>query len=472
MSALGYEGWVRGLRPVRDEGEHGDAPCVAGAIPSDLRGALYRCGPSQRVLPPQGEGALHLFDGDGLVHKIDLRDGRARHASRFVRTASFVLEQRAGVFNQDCLGVRAPSPVRGVPMRQQQNTHVIAHANRLFALVESAAPVEIAFDSLRRLGEHDFGLGLAGRPLAAHPKIDAATGELFAHTSYPLAPYLQLHKIDAAGRAAWSVGVELPFPAWVHDIALTSKYVVVPLSPVAIDVRQVDGRWIPTDPYAVREGEPLRWLVCSREDGRVVARFESREAGAVVHCGRAVEDGDDLVVEAVTYDRPAAYLQWLKVARSGGWVPGAHARYARHRLHGGKASADATILVERSSEFPRVDDRLVGRDARYTYLAVGGERADSRAPAAWNRIAKLDAHRDSFEEHALPEDTWAGEPVFAPRVGAAGEDDGYVLVVAYDARDDASLLYVLDARAIAGAPVAVVSLPSRVPFGFHGSFVS
>ncbi|MGZ6972072.1 MAG: carotenoid oxygenase family protein, partial [Thermoanaerobaculia bacterium] len=73
---------------------------------------------------------------------------------------------------------------------------------------------------------------------------------------------------------------------------------------------------------------------------------------------------------------------------------------------------------------------------------------------------------------ALPADVWAGEPVFAPRAGATGEDDGYVLVVTYDARADRSLLFVLDARAIASPPVAVIALGARIPFGFHGSFVS
>jgi carotenoid cleavage dioxygenase-like enzyme len=41
----------------------------------------------------------------------------------------------------------------------------------------------------------------------------------------------------------------------------------------------------------------------------------------------------------------------------------------------------------------------------------------------------------------------------------------------YDATRDASDFVILDAGDIAGAPVASVALPQRVPFGFHGNWI-
>jgi len=47
-----------------------------------------------------------------------------------------------------------------------------------------------------------------------------------------------------------------------------------------------------------------------------------------------------------------------------------------------------------------------------------------------------------------------------------------VLALTYDQARDASDFYVLDARHIAGEPIARVILPHRVPYGFHGNWVA
>lgn len=48
---------------------------------------------------------------------------------------------------------------------------------------------------------------------------------------------------------------------------------------------------------------------------------------------------------------------------------------------------------------------------------------------------------------------------------------GWILTVVYDATIDSSELHILDAEDITGPEVASISLPQRVPFGFHGNWV-
>ena len=59
-----------------------------------------------------------------------------------------------------------------------------------------------------------------------------------------------------------------------------------------------------------------------------------------------------------------------------------------------------------------------------------------------------------------------------PRSDTSDEDDGYVLVLAYDQAKDTSNFHILDARNIDGEPLAVVHLPHRIPYGFHGNWVA
>jgi len=71
----------------------------------------------------------------------------------------------------------------------------------------------------------------------------------------------------------------------------------------------------------------------------------------------------------------------------------------------------------------------------------------------------------------LPAKKFTGEPIFAPKTNANREDDGYLLVVVYDAEKNSSSLAIMDARNIEKGPVAEIKLPARLPYGLHGSWV-
>jgi hypothetical protein len=60
------------------------------------------------------------------------------------------------------------------------------------------------------------------------------------------------------------------------------------------------------------------------------------------------------------------------------------------------------------------------------------------------------------------------EAVFAPADTATNH--GWPLTYVYDANTDRSDLVIIDIDRVADEPVAVVHLPRRVPYGFHGSW--
>lgn len=464
-----YQSWVRGLRPVLEECDYS---VVAPDLPDDLSGTLYRCGPSQRILPTTGFAGLHLFDGDGLVHRFELGDKRVRCKSQFVRSASFLSEQRAGSFNQHALGSRCERPTRDVRLRQQHNTNVVIHAGRLLALVENAPPVEIADYERGVAHEQRFGIRLGARPLSAHPKIVADTGEMFIHSCFPREPYLTLYCVDQRGQKRWQTALPLAQAAWVHDIGVTPNFLLIPVSPVAIDMAFEDGLPVLTSPFKTIPDQPLRWLICSRADGSLLHSIDGGSTDLVVHVGRAAEEAGRLLVEGVGYAHAGAYLRWLREARAGGVVPHCLGRYVRYTLDLQAGRYHAHTLVERAVEFPRLNDAALGSATpRYSYLAVGPHPAHSPNALPWNGIAKLDSASDRIEEYVW-RGRWIGEPVFAPRPGGGEEDEGYVMTVAYDPSSDGSSLEILDARALASGPCTSVPLPKRVPFGFHGSYVA
>ena len=124
-----------------------------------------------------------------------------------------------------------------------------------------------------------------------------------------------------------------------------------------------------------------------------------------------------------------------------------------------------TILDERGPEFPRINGAFAGRPYRYGYTAHASAAHDT-GPAI-----KHDLERGSSDVHDYGPGRVTLEPVFVPRQGARAEDDGWVLSYVYDANRDRSDVVILDARDFGGDPVAIISLPVRVPYGFHGGWV-
>jgi carotenoid cleavage dioxygenase len=62
------------------------------------------------------------------------------------------------------------------------------------------------------------------------------------------------------------------------------------------------------------------------------------------------------------------------------------------------------------------------------------------------------------------------EPVFVPRAGRYGEDDGYLLSLCWNRETGLSELLIHDAADLSTQPLTRVRRPARVPFGFHGSW--
>ena len=73
------------------EGEIHDLP-IAGEIPRNLNGTLYRNGPNPQFAP---RGKYRFFGGDGMVHACKLEDGRCHYRNRWVRTPKFERERAA-----------------------------------------------------------------------------------------------------------------------------------------------------------------------------------------------------------------------------------------------------------------------------------------------------------------------------------------------------------------------------------------
>lgn len=443
--------------PVHEEVTEHDLE-VTGTIPEHLDGRYVRNGPN----PPGDPGPqYHWFLGQGMVHGVRLRDGRAEwYRNRWVRPEG------------DDHG---------------PNTNVIEHAGRTLAIVESGpTPYELTFD-LDTVGRCDFGgtLDFGGsQGYTAHPHADPETGELHAISyNWVRGTTVDYTVVGTDGRVRHHAEVETHGMPMIHDCALTPSYVVVYDLPVTFDMGMVtDGvprrnpftpEWMvdkaargetvtdPTAPlpYSWDPDYPARIGLVPREgDGSDVRWFEI-DPCYVFHTLNAYENGapdsPEVVIDAVRHDRMFAtdYTGPNEGPSS----------LVRFTLDLGSGKAREHRHDEQAQEFPRHDERRSGRRHRYGY-AVGLVGADPG-----DEVLKHDLVSGTSQSRRLGRRCEAGEFCFVPHPGSDVEDDGVVMGYVFDPDAGRSELRILDAGTL--EDVASVRLPGRVPTGFHGSWL-
>ena len=444
--------------PWRLEGEAHDLE-VLGEIPRDLNGTYYRNGPNPAYEP---NGRYHWFDGDGMIHAITLREGRASYRNRYVESRGLIEERAAGRALYP--GLLELKLTEAPTFKNTGNTNIVWHAGKLLALMEAALPTELAAGTLATLAEYDFGGRLPG-PMTAHPKIDPETGEMLFFGYSPMPPYLQYHVADRRGVLVRSEVIDVAWPSMMHDFAITRDHVIFLLCPLVFSFENV------ADRGGVFSWEPERGTrlgVMPRSGGNEAVRWFDTDPCYVFHPMNAYTDGEEIVLDVARYGR----LDFMtpQAARDPSYGGENEAHLHRWRIDLGAGRVRSEPLDDVGAEFPRVDERRVGRKHRFGYVAGRASAQANGSLPHFSDVRRYDLERGTTTVRRFGAANGVGEPIFVPRHANAGEDDGYVLVLVYDHERNASDFLLLDAADIAGEPVARVRLPHRVPYGFHGNW--
>ena len=445
--------------PWREEGVH-DGLQVIGEIPRDLNGTFFRAGPNPAFEP---EGRYHWFDGDGMVHAIKIENGRASYRNRWVESEGLKEERKAG--RPLYRGILSMSGTEAPSIKVTGNTNIVAHAGKLLALVESSLPTEMVPCTLATVGLYDFG-GKLGTAMTAHPKMDPETGEMLFFGYAPFPPFLTYHVVDRSGALTRSEVIDVEWASMMHDFAITKDYVIFMLAPVVFDFANV-GKTGSLFTWEPERGAKLG--VMPRTGGNADVRWFDIDPCFVFHPMNAYAENGVVTLDVARYEQ--LLFMDPSAARNPGWRDKNVARLHRFTIDLAKGTVGSTPLDDGDGEFPRIDERLLGRKHRYGYMAITGPEGNESGIPLWTSIRKYDLERGTSETRNFGAGNGVGEPLFVPRGNAAGEDDGYVLVLDYDQDRNASAFFVLDAKNIAGEPLAEIWVPHRVPYGFHGNWV-
>ncbi len=433
-------------RPMRSERTLVDL-AVAGAIPATLSGRYLKMGANP--VDPALDGQ-HWFLGDGMVHGLAIRDGRALwYRNRWIRsrTAASVLGEPA-----------APGPRRG--RNDTVNTNVIEIGGRVHALVEAGSfPVELS-DTLDRQRYTSFGGTLAGS-FSGHPHRDPRTGEHHAIAYDGNVWDVVRHVVVSdAGQVIRDVPIPVRHGPCVHDMAFTARFAIVLDLPVTFSMRAVLGGHV--FPYRWNPSHPARVGLLPRR-GRVAdILWCDLDPCFVFHVANAFDDADGAVVLDVV-----SYRTMFSSRRGDGLD--AVGRLERWRIDPASRRIDRRVLDDTAQEFPRIDERRVGARHRYVYAVAVPPDGNPQLFGA-TTLYRHDTETGDRREHRFGDDRVPGEFVFVPAHPDAAEDEGWLLGLVIDRTAETTDFVILDARRIEAAPVASVRLPHRIPPGFHGNW--
>ena len=443
---------------------------VIGEIPKDIYGSYVRNGPNPKFEP---KGHYHWFDGDGMLHALQIESGRATYRNRWIRTKNFDMEEAAGTsLWQGLMGKLAANvhlPFnRGVPLKDTANTAVAFHDGKLLAGWYMCGDLyEIDPITLETKGVQNYGGTLTSKAMA-HVKVDEQANEMMFFDYELTESYLAYGVINGTGSVKHFTKIPTPGPRIPHDMGITQNYSILMDLPLIYDINLLmkTGRAIPV----FKNELPSRFGIIPRfGEASDVQWFEANPC-YIYHTINAWEEGDEIVMDCCVNDNPTPQDALEKGASAVDKLNEylkMKAYLHRYRFNLKTGQTREYRLDDQVTEFPLMNNQYLGMQSKFSY----NQRFELSESLRFDAIVKYNTDSGSSETYVYGKNKYGSESPFIPKANAQAEDEGYVISFVTDARNGESEVVILDAQNISKAPLARVQLPCRVPLGFHGCWI-
>ncbi|KAK7282982.1 hypothetical protein RIF29_12147 [Crotalaria pallida] len=492
--------------PVEELGATMVITNILGQIPDDFPEGVYiRNGPNPLFGGLKSTNSIfgrssHIWvEGEGMLHALYYKKSthgswRVIYNNRHVETETYKLEKQR---NKPSFlpAIEGDSPAIlfayllnwlrfGKVNKYISNTNVFEHSGKFYSVAESHIPQEIDIFTLETLKNWDVG-GAWNRPFTSHPKKVPGTGELITLGVAPTKPYSVVGIISADGKKlVHKIDLKLNRCSLCHEIGVTQRYNVITDFPLTIDLKRVlrGGQLIKYD-----KEEYARIGVMPRYGDADSIKWFEVEPNCTFHIINSFEDGNEVVVWGCRSldslipgpDPSSNEFEWLS-----------HCHEWRLNMQTGKVKeknlcGDKLVYMD----FPMINANFIGIKNRYAYTQVVDPIASSTQDVPkYGGLAKLyfeescaelsmrgkeQPNKEAIrvEYHMFEKNTFCTGSAFVPRDRGLEEDDGWIITFVHNEDTGISQVHIIDTKKFCGETVARITMPCRVPYGFHGAFM-
>ncbi|KAK9079455.1 hypothetical protein SSX86_001126 [Deinandra increscens subsp. villosa] len=371
------------------------------------------------------------------------------------------------------------------------NTSVFEHAGKFYAAAENHLPQEINIRTLNTLGNWDVNRSW-NRPFTAHPKKAPGSGELVTMGVDAMKPFFEIGIIsDDGSKLVHKADLKFKRCTLCHDIGVTMRYNVILDFPLTIDIKRLanGGSLMKYD----KDGEARIGVMPRYGDADSVRWFQVKPC-CVLHIINSYEEGNEVIVWACRSrssiipgpDYGVNKSEWF----SNGFKPECDTNFDsdesfftqayewRLNMKTGQVKERFLTGKSQSMELPVINENFTGLKNKYGYAQIADLDASSLSGVPkYGGLVKLyleDTKTQGYvkmENHKLPANTFCTGASFVSKPGGTEEDDGWVITFVHDEQLNTSRVIIVDAKKFTSEPVAIITLSSRVPYGFHGAFM-
>ena len=446
--------------------EHAYNAEIEGILPTDLNGALFRNGPG--LFERDGYRKKNLLDGDGMIQKISIANGKATYQNHFVRTPKYLAEEKAGKFLYPTWTTLAPKfhqNIPGFPTKTQAGVVATVRNNTLYALDEVGMPWQLNPADLSDQGSYRLTEKGAAASYKAHNKIDGRNGDwVFLGWSETKTSVAQILIKDKQGTTQLIRNIPMPTRSYVHDFFITENYVVINLHPVIMKpLSLLVGRRSYKDCLSWQPELGNKICIIERKAQGHVQFFDA-PAAFMWHVFNAYEEDNKIIADFVGYDEPDHLIgddPFLTAVMTGGeGQPSKPGTVRRHIIDIDQNKATEQILFEGNYEFPIIHFAHTGYKHRFGFGTSG-----DIGKFGHNALVRFDFANMTMRKLFLGPNTQVGEPVYATQ-SMTDNGRGYLLSMCLDENSGKSFVAVVDAESM--DLTAKILLKHHTPLSFHG----
>ena len=442
---------------------------VTGELPKDLTGHYLRVGPNPQF-KPLDEAKYHWFDGDGMIHHLNIAKGQASYKNRWIHTKGFSLEREAG--KSIWKGFQSLHELElhhGLMTKNVANTALVWHAQKLLALWEAGSPHSLTMPSLETLGEETFDGTWTGS-FTAHPVICPQTGEMVTFGYNVVGEFGVTYGVfDENAKLTHKADIKLKGkPVMIHDCAITPDYSLIIDMPVTFSLeRAMAGK----PAFAWEPDNGARIGIIPRKGTNDDVKWFDVELGFIFHVLNAWQEGDEVILEACRSNCTSVISDNADLSGADNkqyTLDDEQGKPYQYRFNMKTGAVSETSIDDIAVEFSRINEAYVGVKNQFAYASRFSP--NSNAPR-FDALVKFDRKNNTKEIYEFDEGVYSGEFVYAPKDNAKEEDEGYLLGFVQDENNQQSDFYIIDAQDFSLGPVAKIKMQHRVPYGFHGTWV-